>query len=82
MHEIKIIREFPERFDKQLSQRGVSPSSESILKLDLKRRKKIQMIESRKAALNNISKKFGKKKSLGESMDLLKFKEEIQAHKV
>ena len=81
MHDIKKIRELPSEFDEKLSRRGIPGASKSILKLDKEKRKRIQILESLKASLNNLAKEFGEKKAIGESLNLENYKSEIQAKK-
>ena len=77
MHDIKKIRNDPKEFDQQLKKRMINPLSNKILEIDTKRRKKIETIETLKSSLNILSKNFGKDKSSGISLDVKKFKEEI-----
>ena len=81
MHDIKKIRNDPEEFDQQLKRRNVDPLSRSILKIDAKRRKNIESLETLKAYINVLSKNFGRNKSLGKSINEKKFKDEIKEKK-
>ena len=63
MHDIKKIRNDPKDFDLQLKKRMINPLSSKILKIDTKRRKKIEIIETLKSSLNILSKNFGINKS-------------------
>ena len=81
MHDIKKIRNDPEEFDLQLKKRNVSPISSCILKIDAKRRKNIESLETLKASINALSKDFGRNKSLGKSINEKKFKDQIKDKK-
>ncbi len=81
MHDIKKIRNDPEEFDLQLKKRNVSPLSGCILKIDAKRRKNIESLETLKASINAFSKDFGRNKSLGKSINEKKFKDQIKEKK-
>ena len=81
MHDIKKIRNDPEEFDLQLKKRNVSPLSSCILKIDAKRRKNIESLETLKASINALSKDFGRNKSLGKSINEKKFKDQIKDKK-
>ena len=45
MHDIKLIRECPEIFDKALENRGESSKSSKVIALDTQRRKTIEKLE-------------------------------------
>ena len=81
MHDIKKIRNDPKEFDQQLKKRMINPLSSKILEIDTKRRKKIETFETLKSSLNILSKNFGINKSSGKSLDIKRFKEEIQNKK-
>ena len=55
MIDIKFIRENPAQFDEAMQARGNSISSEQILRLDEKKRKKIQLIQELQAKRNKIA---------------------------
>lgn len=59
MHDIRIIREFPDRFDTALSRRGLSALSGEILAIDEARRSKILAAETAQAEQNRASKEVG-----------------------
>ena len=50
MHDIKLIREKPEQFDKALARRNIAPLSEHILKLDKVRRAEMSTLLQKKLA--------------------------------
>ena len=81
MHDIKKIRNYPKEFDQQLKKRNVNPISSSILKIDVKRRKNIESLETLKASINSLSKDFGRNKSSGKFINEKKFKDEIKEKK-
>ena len=45
MHDIKLIREYPEVFDKALEKRGEGSKSSEVISLDTQRRKTIEKLE-------------------------------------
>ena len=59
MHDIKLIRECPEIFDKALDKRGEGSKSSKIIALDTQRRKTIEKLEKLLAERKMLSKKFG-----------------------
>ena len=82
MHDIKKIRNDPIEFDQQLKKRNINPLSSNILKIDSKRRKNIETLETLKASINALSKDFGLNKSSEKSINIEKFKNEIKDKKV
>ena len=44
MHDIKLIREYPEIFDKALENRGEGSKSSEVIALDTQRRKTIEKL--------------------------------------
>mgnify|MGYP001187091980 FL=1 len=59
MHDIKLIRESPDIFDKALEKRGESSESSKIIALDRQRRTNIEKLEKLLAERNVLSKKVG-----------------------
>ena len=59
MHDIKLIRECPEIFDKALEKRGEGSKSSKIIALDTQRRKTIEKLEKLLAERKMLSKKVG-----------------------
>src|ERR1700735_416920 len=49
MHDIRLIRENPEAFDRGLTRRGLAPLSQPLIALDEKRRSTIQAAEAAQA---------------------------------
>ena len=59
MHDIKLIRESPDIFDKALEKRGESSESSKIIALDTQRRTNIEKLEKLRAERKVLSKKVG-----------------------
>ncbi len=59
MHDIKLIRERPEIFDKALENRGEGSKSSKVIALDTQRRKIIEKLEKLLAERKKLSKKVG-----------------------
>ena len=59
MHDIKLIRESPDIFDKALEKRGESSESSKIIALDTQRRTNIEKLETLLAERKVLSKKVG-----------------------
>lgn len=66
MHDIRAIRENPDRFDAALSRRGIAPSSSGILAIDESRRACILAAETAQAEQNKASKEVGAAKGRGD----------------
>ena len=62
MHDIRLIREHPDVFDRALSRRGLAPESKRLIALDEERRKKILEFETAQARRNAASKEIGEAK--------------------
>ena len=69
MHDIRAIRENPERFDALLARRGLSGLSSEILAIDEARRAKILAAETAQAAQNAASKDVGAAKAKGDEAE-------------
>ena len=82
MHDIKKIRKDPKEFDQLLKKRNINPISSNILKIDAKRRKNIESLETLKASINSLSKDFGLNKLSEKSTNIEKFKDEIKEKKI
>ncbi len=79
MHDLKLIRETPDAFDKGMAGRGLQPQAATILDLDVKRRDaqtRMQVMQSRR---NEASKEIGKIK--GQGGDATALIEEVQSLK-
>ena len=73
MHDIKFIRENPEKFDAALARRGIAPMSAKILELDKEVRSRFQILETIQARRNSIAKEIGIVKSKGgDASELMK----------
>ena len=59
MHDIRLIRDNPERFDAGLARRGVAPQSSAILALDAARRAAQTAAQERVAERNRLAKAIG-----------------------
>ncbi|MDF1750651.1 MAG: serine--tRNA ligase [Alphaproteobacteria bacterium] len=69
MHDLKVIRDDPDRFDAAMATRGISSASAEILRLDEARRgaqTRMQEIQNRR---NTASKEVGQRKAKGEDAD-------------
>lgn len=59
MHDIKLIRENPEAFDRAIARRGVSPQSANLIELDRKRRAAQVEFDELQGKRNSLSKEIG-----------------------
>lgn len=66
MHDLKLIRDAPEAFDRGLERRGLAPRAEAILALDAKRRASQTRLQEMLAERNALSRAVGEKKRAGE----------------
>jgi seryl-tRNA synthetase len=62
MHDLKLIRENPDAFDRALISRGLSPASDAILKLDTKRRAAQTTFQELQSRRNELSRQIGEAK--------------------
>ena len=69
MHDIRRIRNDPEKFDSALARRGFEPAARAILAIDAERREKIQSAEIAQAERNAVSSAIGKAKSAGDQAE-------------
>ncbi|MCB9991105.1 MAG: serine--tRNA ligase [Rhodospirillales bacterium] len=74
MHDIRAIRENPERFDKNWARRGLEPQAEAILKLDEERRSAQTSLQELQSERNTISKDIGPMKREGKDTSALEEK--------
>ncbi len=74
MHDIKLIRETPEVFDKGMEKRGLPIRSAEILSIDEKVRAKLTNVQSLQSRRNEIAREIPAYKKEGKSVDSL-FKE-------
>ena len=71
MHDLRLIRDNPEAFDRGLARRGVSPIAGEILELDTRRRAAQTILQEIQARRNEASKEIGKAKREGRDADAL-----------
>ncbi len=69
MHDIKVIREAPEAFDRALARRGMAGLSSRLLSLDEVRRSRIAAAEQALAERNAASKDVGAAKARGDEAE-------------
>jgi seryl-tRNA synthetase len=62
MHDIRLIREHPDEFDRGLARRGLPPAAHQLLALDEARRAAIQQFETAQARRNAASREIGEAK--------------------
>jgi seryl-tRNA synthetase len=62
MHDIRLIREHPDVFDRALARRGLGPESKRLIALDEERRNRILEFETAQARRNAASKEIGEAK--------------------
>ncbi|MBV8751229.1 MAG: serine--tRNA ligase, partial [Hyphomicrobiales bacterium] len=62
MHDIRLIREHPDEFDRGLARRGLPPAAPELLALDEARRTAIQQFETAQARRNAASREIGEAK--------------------
>ena len=74
MHDIKFIRNNPEKFEKQMYRRGLNVDITSILKIDKAIRKKQSEMQVIQEKRNNSSKEIGKLISEGKNVSEFKKK--------
>lgn len=69
MHDIRAIRENPEKFDAAMARRGLSGVSSEVLAIDEARRAKITAAEAAQADRNAASKEVGAAKAKGDEAE-------------
>ncbi len=79
MHDLRLIREAPEAFDRGLERRGIAPMSPQILDLDSRRRAAQTALQEMLTRRNAASKQVGAAKRKGE--DAAALIEEVQSLK-
>ncbi len=79
MHDLRLIREAPEAFDRGLERRGIAPMSPQILDLDSRRRAAQTALQEMLTRRNAASKQVGEAKRKGE--DATALIEEVQSLK-
>jgi seryl-tRNA synthetase len=71
MHDLKFIRDNPEKFDAELKRRGVKGVSSRILEIDNLRRLAQTAFQEKQERRNTLSRKIGKVKKEGGDADVL-----------
>lgn len=71
MHDLRFIREAPDKFDQGLTRRGLAPQSVHILDLDSRRRAAQTALQEMLTRRNAVSKQVGAAKRNGEDADAL-----------
>jgi seryl-tRNA synthetase len=71
MHDIRFIRDNPDKFDAALERRGLDPVAGTILEIDGKRRGLQARLQEMQSRRNQASKEIGARKSKGEDADAL-----------
>lgn len=71
MHDLRLIRDNPDAFDRGLARRGVSPMAHEILELDTRRRAAQTTLQELQARRNEASKEIGKAKREGRDAEAL-----------
>jgi seryl-tRNA synthetase len=77
MHDIRLIRDEPDTFDKGLARRGVAPASAEILALDAERRAVSSRMQEAQGRRNEASKAIGKAMSQGDTETAEALKAEV-----
>ena len=81
MHDIRLIREDPARFDAGLSKRGVAPQSAHLIGLDDTRREAVQALQDLETRRNQSSKEIGKAKGQGDEVRAQALMDEVASIK-
>ena len=81
MHDLKFIRENPERFDAGLARRGLAPRAGEILALDAEARKYTLALNEMQEKRNAASKLIGQAKAKGDEAEFNRLKEEVESIK-
>jgi len=69
MHDIKFIREHPDKFDLALSRRGIAPLADEITALDKARRDVQSSLQEKQSRRNDASRQIGQIKAQGGDAD-------------
>ncbi len=67
MHDLKFIRDHPEKFDAGLKSRGLAPMSAQILQMDAARRAFVTQLQELQKARNDASRQIGAAKGKGDA---------------
>jgi len=71
MHDIKFIREHPDKFDLALSRRGIAPLADEITALDKARRDVQSSLQEKQSRRNDASRQIGQIKAQGGDADAI-----------
>jgi len=77
MHDIRLIRENPEAFDKGLAKRFLEPQSDEILSLDRERRDAVGRQQEAETERNALSKQIGQAKAKGDDDEFNRLRAEV-----
>jgi len=77
MHDIRLIRENPEAFDRGLARRGAAPQAQAILALDTERRAQATRMQEAQNRRNEASKAIGKAMGQGDAATAEALKAEV-----
>jgi seryl-tRNA synthetase len=77
MHDIKIIRDDPEAFDRGLAKRGLAPQAARLIEIDERRRAIITSLQEMQAKRNDASKLIGQAKARKDEALATKLMEEV-----
>ena len=81
MHDIKAIRQDPERFDKAWARRGLDAQTDEIVKLDHAVRMSLKTQQEAEAARNANSKLIGRAMGQGDTEEAERLKAEVAGAK-
>lgn len=82
MHNIKLIRDFPDKFDAMLKARGAEGKAQTILQLDEQVRKLQAKLQELNTERNDLAKQIGQAKARGENVDSFFAKGETIKHSI
>ena len=81
MHDIKVIRDNPDAFDRGLARRGLEPQAASLLGLDAARRDHVQKLQDAQARRNAVSREVGEAMKTGDKARAEALKAEVASLK-
>jgi len=81
MHDIKLIRDDPEAFDRGLTRRGLAPMAAALIRRDEARREWTQKLQEAQARRNAASKEIGEAMKAGDKARAEALKAEVAALK-
>jgi len=77
MHDIRVIRDNPEAFDRGLARRGISPESSRLISLDDARRRHVSSLQSAQERRNALSAEIGQAMKAKHEARARSLKEEV-----